>query len=285
MNLKHILQEIENTGDQPTERRSLLKGFGSKVALAAIPLGLGAMLNKTYAKTTDDATVADALNTVLELEYFLYNFFHTANNTGALIPATVKPGFEALEAELKAHITFLRNTINGMGIVLYTPKYYTNDPLTGNPYNPASYDFTAGATYPVFHNYSSFLAIAQTFQDMAVRTYGGQISNVLTNTSNTLNYFMRMNAVHARLAAWVRVVRRYNGEVDQPRPWVLKNVPPTIALQQYYNGEDNVMQMNIDITTLPSATGNVNAKGASEAFDEPISKNAFVALIAPFLVD
>ena len=104
MNIKNILQEIEQTDPEVYEklsgRRHILKSFGSKVAVAALPLAIGSLFKKAYGKTTD--TLISSLNFALELEYFEYNFYHTAlavgsNTTAMLIPTTDRPGFQMIE--------------------------------------------------------------------------------------------------------------------------------------------------------------------------------------------
>src|SRR3569833_2986026 len=114
MNIRNILQEIEKT--EPEEytrlsgRRHMLKSFGSKVAVAALPLAVGSLFKKAYGKPTG-STVVDALNYLLELEYFQYAFYRTANNTVGLIPASDLPGFQKIELHQKEHIGWLLGTI------------------------------------------------------------------------------------------------------------------------------------------------------------------------------
>ncbi|NDC40780.1 MAG: ferritin-like domain-containing protein, partial [Chitinophagia bacterium] len=178
MNILQFLEQIQQadpaTLEQPTGRRELFKSFGSKVAAAAVPVALGAAMQPAAAKTT--ASVADSLNFILQLEYLAYNFYHTAMSTGSnattyLVPEEDRPGFQTIEDQQMAHITFLRTTLKGMGVVPFTPKYYTSDPVTGNPYSPASYDFTCGGKYPIYTNYDLFLQFASAFEDIGTRAY------------------------------------------------------------------------------------------------------------------
>ena len=154
MNFKNILNEIEQTDlqtlEQVSDRRQVLKSFGSKVALAALPLAIGSLFQKASAKTTATDSGIDALNFVLEMEYLAYNFYHTGNNTGGLIPSNNQGGFLTIENQKKAHITYLNGVITGMGGVPYTPKNY--DATATNPYYIVSgtYDFTARNKYNVF---------------------------------------------------------------------------------------------------------------------------------------
>ncbi len=291
MNIENILQDIAQQDPEVYEklssRRNALKSFGSKVAIAALPLALGSMFKKAYGKTTD--SVVTALNFALELEYFAFNFYHTAmatgnNTTTYLIPSADRPGFQMIEDQERAHVQLLRTTIDTMGGVPFTPKHYTADPVTGNPYSPASYDFTAGNTYTLFENYDVFLDLAQAFEDTGVRAYLGQMPNVNGNIT-LLKQFLQINAVEARHASYVRLLRRTLGAVDYPKPWITNNIPPVVSLQKNYLGEDNLVQDGVQIDALTGATGGtISTTAASEAFDEPLSSTTVATLIAPFLM-
>ncbi len=290
MNFKNILHEIEQATpevyEQKSGRRDILKGISSKVAMAAVPLALSSLLgSKAYGKTTD--SILTSLNFILELEYFQYNYYHTglatgSNTTVSLIPAADRAGFEMIEAHQKAHITFLRNAIDAMGSVPFTPHLYTADPVTGNPYSPPSYDFTAHSAYHVFEDYESFLALAQAFEDMVVRAYQGQLGNLLANTNDILTEVLQMSTVEARHASYIRNLRRDRGAIDIPKPWITNNVAPNLSLINFYLHEDNVVQKGIDITTLPGNNGNISVTAATEAFDEPFDKATVLSLISPF---
>lgn len=286
MNFRNILQEISKTDpeiyDRLSSRRQVFGSFGSKVAAVALPLAVSSMFKKAYGKTS--SSVIEILNYALELEYFEFNFYHTANNTGALIPASDLPGYLAIEEQEKAHVNFLRATINNLGSVPFTPKYYTGNPVTGNPYAPASYDFTAGGKYDIYHSYPVFTTLAEAFEDVGVRAYIGQAENLLPNQNDLLVQLMQISVVEARHAAWVRHTRRQMGELDYPKPWITKNAPPAISLQPYYLGEDNQTQRGVEITQLPTNTGTVPKTAATEAFDEPMNMATITNLITPFIL-
>ncbi len=292
MNFKNILREIEQADpgvyEKQSDRRNLLRNLGSKAAMAAVPFALGSLFTtKTYAKTTD--SILNSLNFILELEYFQYNLYHTAlatgsNSTTYLIPPADRDGFLMIEGHQKAHITFLRNAIDPMGAVPFTPNLYTADPVTGNPYTPPSYDFTAHANFRIYENYDAFLSLAQAFEDMMVRAYQGQLSNLLANTNDILTQVLQMSTVEARHAAYIRNVRRDRGAIDIPKPWVTLNTAPEIRLINFYLQEDNVIQKGMNITSLTDGTRTVNATAASEAFDEPFTQANVTTLIAPFLL-
>ena len=292
MNFRNILAEIEKTDPEVYERlsgrRHALKSFGSKVAVAALPIALGSLLKKAYGKGTDATAIVNSLNFALELEYFEYNFYHVANNTGGLIPANDLPGFQTIEAHEMDHINFLKSTIISFGGTPYTPRNY-NNPVSTNPaYVPSgTYDFTAGSTYHVFEDYNTFLIIAQTFEDTGVRAYAGQLSVFLGSANSTiLKQVLEISCVEARHAAHVRYVRRLRGGAapDYPAPWITNNIPPVVALQANYLGEDNVNQDGIVITSLSGVSGTIPQASATAAFDEPLDQSTVTNLIAPFFL-
>jgi len=281
MNIRNILREIEKTDAEVYERQSgrrdMLKSFGSKVAVAALPLAFGSMFRKAYGKTTTN--YIDLLNYLLELEYFEYTFYRTANNTNGLIPAVDQPGFLTIEEHQKAHIDFLKDTISGMGGTPFVPNHYS-DPTTNPPYVPAAYDFTQGGTYPVFSNYAAFLMLAQVFEDTGVRAYQGQISSVVQ--TDLLTPILQLCATEGRHASFVRLIRRNSGAVEVPAPWVTNDIAPADEFLPNYSGEANVQQLNVVTTALPGLTGNVPQLSATAAFDEPLDSTTVLALLYPF---
>lgn len=291
MNFHNILQDIAKTDPEVYEkisgRRHILKSFSSKVALAAMPIALGSLFKKAYGKST--GTVISTLQFALEMEYLEFNYYHTGNNTGSnstdtLVPAADRAGFLLVEDQERMHINFLRTTIDTMGAVPFTPNNYTGDPITGNPYSPASYDFTAGMTFSPFSDYGNFLDLAIAIEDTGIRAYQGQIPELLGNT-DLMEQFLQLNAVEGRHASFARTVRRFHNSPSYSygtKPWITTNFPPAVALQENYLGEDNTVQRGIDVTGLPGFGGNVSAAAASEAFDEPMDQETAMSLMAKF---
>ena len=286
MNFKNILNEIEQADpevyDKLSGRRQVLKSFGSKVAVAALPFAIGSLFKKAYGKTSD--VVADIFNLALQFEYLEYNYYHMGNNTGALIPANYLPGFQAIEAQEKMHIAFLKTTITALGAVPYTPNHYSAtalDPL----FVPDGYDFTAGGVYSPFDSLAVFLNIAQAFEDTGVHAIKGQIQGIVSN-GTVLTQAMQLQSAEARHAAHVRFVRRYTGALENPAPWITNNIPPTIPMQPFYDGEDNMVQNGVTINTLNDIYANsgvIPKISATAAFDEAYDKITVQTLIAPFL--
>jgi hypothetical protein len=288
MNITEILKQIEKTDpkvfEQQSDRRNALKSFGSKVAVVALPLLAGSMFKKTYAQTTGDAVI-DTLNFALELKYMQYNFYRTGNSTGGLIPTADQAGFATIENQERNNIIYLRNALTSLGAILFTPNHY--DATALNPlFVPRAYDFTATGTYATFDNYNIFLQVAQTIEDLCVHAFKGLLPAVYNNAP-TLGGLLQMHCTDARHAAHVRLIRRFTGAPEYPSPWINNNIPPTIPLQPYYIGEDNTMQLGVEILELPDTfdeSGFVPKISATAAFDEPMELETVKLRIAPFLL-
>lgn len=286
MNFSKILNELEQADPEVYERlsgrRQVLKSFGSKVAVAALPFAVGALFNKAYGKNTD--AVVDVLNFALELEYLEYNYYHIANNTSVLIPTADKAGFVTIENHEKAHVNFLKTAITAMGGVPFTPKNYVA--TAPNPLHvPTAYDFTAGGTYHPFEDYATFLTLAAVFEDTGVHAYKGQLPVLLGNTA-VLKQTFQIQSVEGRHAAHVRLLRRLAvGAPEDPAPWITNDIPPFAQIKNYYKGENNTIQNGIDLLLLPDAyaiDGTVPEASATAAFDESKSKSDVMGFIAPF---
>ena len=307
MNFTSIIKQIEKSDPEVYERlstrRGALKSFGSKVALAALPLALGSLFKKAYGKTSSASAVIGALNLALEMEYFQYNYYHTANNLPDLIPPSTafptgseKNGFITIEAQEKAHIILLSGVVTAMGGTPFTPKNYVAG--IANPYYipNGTYDFTGGSCgcgiyYDVFNDYPTFLMMAQVFEDTAVHAYKGQMTNLLGD-SGVLTQAFQIQATEARHAAHARTLRRLPPinafALDVPAPWITNNIPPIAALQPYYLGEDVTQQLYAtDILNIPDvygSAGTVPKISATAAFDEGMDSGTIISLIQPFLI-
>lgn len=289
MSIKNIIDQIENTDaaalQQKADRREMLSSFGAKVAMAALPLAIGSLLSGKATAQTNNKALIQSVNLVLEFKYMQYTYYRQANNTIGLIPANDAAGFKAIEAQEKAHIDLLIKLVKTLGGVAFTPKYYT-DPTTVAPYVPAAYDFTAAGKYTPFASYTTFLILAQVFEDTAIHALKGQMSVFTTNTDVMVNMF-QIQAVEGRQAAYIRLVRRLPpiSAPEEPAPWITNNIPPTIALKNYYLTEENVEHNGIIITSLPNiyyADGRMPQASATAAFDEAYDITTSLNLIAPF---
>ncbi len=275
MNLQNIINEIEKADPEVYERlngrRDVMKGFaktGGRIALAALPLAFGGMLQKAYGKGTGvTGIIEDTLNFALTLEYIEANFYIKGVATAGLIPAA--PAMAALTTirdHENAHVKFLTAAIMGLG---GTPVTFTAD----------KFDFTAKGTFPdVFSNYNTFLAVAQTFEDTGVRAYKGQAGNLITN-NDILTAALNIHSVEARHASHIRQMRKARGA--DVKPWITLNnsgIGPVVAAS--YAGEEGTTQAGVSIVNIGGFT--ISANAASEAFDEPLTKDQILAIVTPF---
>ncbi|WP_207428508.1 ferritin-like domain-containing protein [Pedobacter sp. SYSU D00535] len=275
MNFYNILNEIEKIDGDVYERLSprrraikALTGFGGKVALSALPFALGTMFKKAYGQTNANAQIIDVLNFALTLEYLEAEFYTTGLSRATLvIPSTeARNALTTIRDHETAHVNFLKTAIQSMN---------------GTPVNKPNFDFTAKGNFPtVFTNYDTFLAVSQAFEDTGVRAYKGQAGNLMPSDA-VLTAALKIHSVEARHAAHVRRMRAARGA--QVKPWITLNQSgiASNAVQPIYNGEEVVTQANVAITGINGTS--VSANAASEAFDEPLTKEQVLAIVTPFL--
>lgn len=279
MNIYHIINEIEKTDPEVYERldgrRAALKrftGMAGKVTIASLPLMLGSMFKKAYGQSSTE--IVAILNFALTLEYLESEFYKKGVGTAGLIAAADMAGFTSIRDHEVAHVAALRQTITALG---GTPVTLT----------AASFDFTggngsmAGAYATVFTSYDTFLAVSQAFEDTGVRAYKGQAKNLMSN-NDVLTAALQIHSVEARHAAYVRYLRAKKGATNN-KPWITGNnaggVPGVTAV---YAGEENTTQAGAQISGINGMA--VSANAASEAFDEPLTKEQVTAIVDPFII-
>jgi len=277
MKFFEIIDQIEQTDPEFVERisprRDAIKnmtGFGTKLAVAAMPFALSALLKKAYGQTPS-AAVLTTLNIALRLEYFEAAFYNTAVASATLIPAADKTSyFTPIAAHENAHVNFLKTALGANALA-----------------KPAdtSYDFTAGGNFnTVFTDYNTFLAVSQALEDTGVRAYKGQ-AGVLLKEQVYLTAALNIHSVEARHAAAIRYLRKQKGV--NIKPWITgANDLGVAAAGNTYIGEDNTTQAGVDITKLAGASANttISVSAATEAFDEPLTTAQVVAAVTPFKV-
>lgn len=271
MNLDNIFNEIEKADPEIYERldgrRHVMHRFaklGSKLALTAIPVALGGMLNKAYSQAPGD--IIGILNFALTLEYLESTFYIKAVGTSGLIPAKETSSFDTIKNHENEHVAFLTSAITASG---------------GTPVAKPTFDFTAGGTFPdVFatKDYPTFLAISQTFEDTGVRAYKGQAGGLISN-NDVLTAALQIHSVEARHASHIRKIRSSMASV---KPWITGNDTGGIgaAVAASYAGEDNTTQLTVNILALH---GGISANVATEAFDEPLTMQQVLAIVKPFI--
>jgi hypothetical protein len=274
MNLVNILKDIEEIDpefqDRTNPRRAAIKnmtGFGTKLAISALPFAIGGLFKKAYGQTTTG--VLGVLNFALTLEYLEFEFYKKAVASG-IIPAGVDlAALTKIRDHENAHVNFLRTAITQSG----------GTPIA--PLTEANFDFTAKGTFPtVFSNYDTLLAVANVFEDTGVRAYKGQAPALMSNPA-VLTAALNIHSVEARHASHLRLMRRLRGA--NIKPWITgandTGVPQAAAS---YAGEDNKVQAGIDITTIDGVNGKISLAAATESFDEPLTKDQVLAIVAPF---
>lgn len=121
MNIINILEDIEKVDGDVYERlsprRKAMKeffNFGSKAALTAIPLGLGAMFSKAYGQAVPTGIV-NVLQYALTLEHFEYRFYERGAALAPIPAGAEKTAIEAIRDSEKKHVDFLKTVISAAG--------------------------------------------------------------------------------------------------------------------------------------------------------------------------
>ncbi len=238
-------------------RRSAVSDLGTfaatAVAAASIPVALGLFSKRAWAQGTLPQGIKDVLNFALTLEYLEAAYYSQGLAAGGLIPAGARPVFEQISQHEDEHVTLLRSVLGTDAV------------------DSPTFDFTAGGAFAdVFTNYQTFLALAQGFEDTGVRAYKGQAGELISNNA-ILTVALQIHSVEGRHAAQVRRMRGQKG-------WIVGANTDVAALAAIYAGEDNTVQAGVQ------TSGFVNVNAATEAFDEPLTKAAVLAIADPFIV-
>lgn len=232
--------------------------FSKKLALSAIPLGaITAFATPAKAQSTEQ--LVGVLNFALTLEYLEAEFYQTGLDE-MVVPSDDQAVFQQINKHEQAHVGFLQTVIS--------------DTLMAEPVAKPAFDFTVGGTFDPFNNYAQFLALSQAFEDTGVRAYKGQAGNVQGNAV-VLTAALQIHSVEARHAAVVHKIRGLNGWITQDE----RGTGMPAATQPVYNGEQNITQLGVDVTSVTS----VGANGITEAWDEPLSKEEVLGIANLFL--
>ncbi len=280
MNISGIIEEFEKVdpefSDRISPRRDVIKnmtGFGTKIAIAALPFALNSLLKKAYGQTPS-AAILNTLNIALRLEYFEQAFYNAAVASATLIPAADKTTYFApITAHETAHVNFLKTVLGTNAL----------------PVQTKAYDFTAGGNFPtVMSNYDTFIAVAQVIEDTGVRAYKGQ-APVLLGSQTYLTAALNIHSVEARHASALRYLRRLRGGAAAAlKPWVtgsatvFNDTGAGSATDPSYVGENNIVQGGVTLTTLPAVSGTTSYSVAVESFDEPLTTAQVVTAVTPF---
>lgn len=294
-------------------RRDALKHgtlTGSKLAaglaLGSIPVALAALSRQAFAQGLP-ADIKAVLDFALALEIFENEFYKAvlgtstaANNTAfAPVRATLTSQFPGVVAAVQqiqkheaAHVAFLQQ-VGATSTITVASLDFTGGRGSGTG------PFAAATTNAEF-----LLAVAQLAEDTGVRAYKGQATNLMANPT-VLTQALRIHSVEARHAAKIRRARRmiagnatpavkYSGTVSGGGAAAAGVSGATAAVTDTANkvygagndatnfpSEANTTQAGINIAAITNAGG---ASGASEAFDEPLSKADVIAIVQPFFI-
>ncbi|MCE7058463.1 ferritin-like domain-containing protein [Dyadobacter sp. CY343] len=236
-------------------RRHFMSKVGSKLATVAVPTVFASIVNKAFAQS---AGAVDVLNYALTLEFLEDEFYKAGNAAAGLIPATDKTIFTQIGKHETQHVAFLVKALGTKAIA------------------KPSFDFQYGGAFgDVFTNYKTFVTVSSALEDTGVRAYKGQ-AGALIGDPQILEYALQVHSVEARHAA---VVRRLAASVTgnaAMKGWITGKEGAVPAI---YAGEDNLTQGGKDLKGLASKTD----AAISEAFDEPLTKEAVLAIAGPFI--
>ncbi|RYY15463.1 MAG: ferritin-like domain-containing protein [Cytophagaceae bacterium] len=301
MNFLNLLSEIEQVDpevyDRLDSRRRVFKhlsGVGQKLSAAALPLFVGAVFNKAYGQTSGGQTVLDVLNFALKLEYLeMYFYRQNAGLQGRVSAINYLALFTFADDETK-HVAFLRSTIAALGGTPIADPTAAQFDYSGARISSTN---TAGPFGDWRTNPATYLALAQTFEDLGVRAYKGAAPQLMANKT-VLTAALGIHGVEARHASHIRSMRRGGINSSNPSPSV--PAAPYSALPKSWisgtdNGgagggttlsayttpvygagvgtsfpaDDNVVQGGVTLSgsSLPNASG-FPAAAFSEAFDE-----------------
>ncbi|MBC6605272.1 ferritin-like domain-containing protein [Hymenobacter sp. BT188] len=306
MNILKIITEIEKVDPEVYERldqrRQMFKhfaGFGKKLAVAAVPLAMGAMFQKAYGQTGGlSRQIIDVLNFALRLEYLEFYFYENgldfSGRTGSALNSGLtgqnRADIVKIYNDERAHVNFLRSVLGSAAIPDLTRDSFD---FTG------SKGGTRAALFPdVFSNVGTFLAVAQALEDTGVRAYKGGAPLLISNNT-ILEAALNIHSVEARHASHLRTMRRGGPQAEPgdpsnagstPQSWISGNdnggPAPAATAAVYgagnpaslYPSEANVIQGGLNVQNISQVSPNE----ASEAFDEPLDMGTVLAIAGNF---
>ncbi|QHV94594.1 ferritin-like domain-containing protein [Spirosoma endbachense] len=244
MNLFKIISEIEQFDPEATERYS----FYSRRNLIKYGTNLAAAAIPTLVATTFNQAFAQTA---------------TPPSAAAIEVANFALTLEYLEDE------FYRTGLAAAGLVpaadktviIQISKHETahvnllKTALGAGAVAKPTFKFPAGT----FTNYTTFLATARAFEDTGVQAYKGQAATLI-NDKDILQIALQIHSVEARHASEIRRMQGMKG-------WVSDTTQTSFT------------QAGINLKTLTGKSDDA----IREAFDEPLTKDAVLAIVKPFL--
>jgi rubrerythrin len=259
-----IAERLAARGAEIAQGASVNGKLAAALALGSVPIALGALARDVYGQTP--TAVLDVLQFALLLEHLEAEFYTRGVAAAGLIPAADRVLFTTIRDHENVHVTALQQLITAKG---------------ATPGARPAFDFTARGALAGFNfgstQYATFQALAQAFEDTGVRAYKGQAGRLI-NDKAALTAALTIHAVEAEHAS---MVRRLRGQKGWPSGNSRGDLPA--FTQGIYDGEQVTLQGGVDVAGLASASANGGATAASEAFDEPLTKEQVTAIVSPFL--
>ncbi|WP_247237313.1 ferritin-like domain-containing protein [Telluribacter sp. SYSU D00476] len=264
MNLFKIIDDLQQIDGEAIDRlehasrRSFISNLGklgTKAAAVAAPIAVASVFNKA---TAQSAMAVEVLKFALTLEYLEAEFYTMGLNRSGLIPANRRDMFDQIRKHEVAHVKLLEGALG----------------LTANQNKP-NFNFSAAGIDP-FASYENFVFLAHAFEDLGVRAYKGQAGNLI-NDDAILETALRIHSVEARHAAVVR--RELSDLRNDPniKAWITNAEGSPAPI---YAGEDNTTHAGVNIMGIAGKS----KEAVTEAFDEPLTKEAVLAIAGPFIV-
>jgi len=276
METQNILETVEaELQERLVSRRNAIKQGASissmtaaGMGMASIPVALAALAKNVFAQGGLPQNIIDVLNFALTLEYLEAEFYVRGVQAPNLIPARDFLIFDQIRKHEVAHVHFLQSVLGSAAV--QSPVF---DYTAGNGSNHGP--FTG-----VFSDYAIFTAVAQAFEDTGVRAYKGQAGNLFSNKA-VLTAALQIHSVEARHAQEVRRLRGNFMEQSPNKGWITRNLTDIPGTQAVYAGEENTTHLGINVATISPMVG---LDAATEAFDEPLTREQVLAIVDPFIV-
>ncbi len=259
-----ITSRITARREDISKGASVNSKLAAALALGSIPVALAALTKEVYGQEPSD--VLDVLQFALLLEYLEAEFYSRGVAASGLIDAADMTIFQTISTHETMHVTALKALI-------------TSKSATPNP--KPTFDFTAHGAVAGFNfsagQYDTFKALAQAFEDTGVRAYKGQAPRLI-NDKAVLTAALTIHSIEARHASEVRRLRGLKGWISGAS----RDDLPAFT-QGIYDGEDNVTQGGVDVSALSLTASNGGTVAATQAFDEPLTKDQVTAIVLPFI--
>jgi hypothetical protein len=262
-----ILERVAERGAEIRRGASTSPLVAAGLAAASIPVAFAVLARDAFAQGALPSAVVTVLNFALTLEYLESTFYNTGLGTSGLIANADLAVFQQIALHENDHVALLQAALGSSAIT--APKF----------------DFSGGSgsgTGPFgdpFSDYATFQALSQAFEDTGVRAYKGQVTALqAAAVPSVLTTALQIHSVEARHAAMVRRLRGAFADTAPNKGWITLAETDISGTSATYAGEDNTTQATINLTSL-----GYTSIVCSEAFDEPLTMSAVLAIAGLFI--